>query len=68
MEKFEYKTHTFSLKFSIFNKPDRLGSVLPDELNELGKDGWQLVSDFGVTRDSWTKSITFVFMRKKVNK
>lgn len=57
MEKFEYDYKTVKgLGFAI--------PVVEDQLNELGKEGWRLVSDFQETSAYDSCEMVGLFMRK----
>lgn len=63
MEQFEYYTYQYDTTGWFGGKVD--SEELENDFNELGRDGWELVSsvDTNQTNGS-TKSILFVFKRR----
>lgn len=65
MDKYEYKTLTHDTKGLWGGSVD--ADKFQNELNDLGNDGWELVSSFSTTQSyGSSKSIICIFKRKKI--
>lgn len=65
MDKYEYKTLTHDIKGLWGGSVD--ADKFKNELNDLGNDGWELVSSFSTTQSyGSSKSIICIFKRKKI--
>lgn len=63
MDKFEYKTKSFSIGRTMFSKEiDEM--PLEATLNEYGRAGWELVTKVDSLSDGWTNVIVLIFKRR----
>ncbi|MBD8069482.1 DUF4177 domain-containing protein [Bacillus sp. PS06] len=62
MTQFEYKTITLKPGKGLFNievKPEQIDETL----NQLGEEGWKLVSSYSVSTNGFTSGIYYTFIR-----
>lgn len=62
MQKFEYKTIKMKPKTAVFSQKLE-DEELVEEMNELGKDGWELVTSIDNKFGGTSKSIVLIFKR-----
>ena len=64
MDTFTYHTEEIILKGSSFKKRKIKAEEIAARLNELGKEGWELVSTIDHSIDGWTSQAVLVFKKK----
>lgn len=64
MQQFEYKTFTIPLKNALFSKKQdiNLGNI-EEELNLLGKMGWELTSQFTRQKNGFSQYAVLILKR-----
>lgn len=69
MQQFEYKTFTVPLKKGLFSKKQEMDvEILEDELNLMGKMGWELTSEFARQANGFSQYTVLIFKRPLVKK
>ena len=62
MKKFEYEVLT--IKFGVFDKRKFAEDELNKQLNEMGKDGWELVTSIKAQYGGSTNEVSLIFKRE----
>jgi hypothetical protein len=64
MQQFEYKTHTVPFKIGLFSKKEDLElEDIEDELNLMGKKGWELCSQITRLKNGFSQYAVLIFKR-----
>lgn len=64
MQQFEYKTFHVPLKNTLFSKRQDLDmELIEDELNLLGKIGWELTTQFTRQKNGFSQYAVLIFKR-----
>ena len=64
MQQFEYKTYTIPLKNGLFSKKQDLETeLIEDEMNLMGKKGWELVTHFARQKNGFSQYAVLIFKR-----
>ncbi|MCH2021366.1 MAG: DUF4177 domain-containing protein [Saprospiraceae bacterium] len=64
MQQFEYKTYTIPLKNGLFSKKQDLETeIIEDEMNLMGKKGWELVTHFTRQKNGFSQYAVLIFKR-----
>jgi hypothetical protein len=64
MQQFEYKTFNIPLKNALFSKKQDLDiATIEDELNLMGKMGWELTTQFTRQKNGFSQYAVLVFKR-----
>ena len=64
MRKFEYEVFKIELKTPTFGGKTVKEAELKERLNQLGKDGWELVTKIDSHKDGSTDSVFLLFKRE----
>lgn len=64
MQQFEYKTFNIPLKNALFSKKQNLDiRSIEDELNLMGKMGWELTTQFTRQKNGFSQHAVLIFKR-----
>lgn len=64
MQQFEYKTFNVPLKNALFSKKQNVElESIEDELNLLGKKGWELTTQFTRQKNGFSQYVVLIFKR-----
>lgn len=64
MNQYEYTTYTFSVKQTLFSKKVPLDlEKIEEEINLMGKKGWELCTQFSAQKEGWTQQVVLIFKR-----
>jgi len=64
MQQFEYKTFNIPLKNTLFSKKKDLNiESIEDELNLMGKMGWELTTQFTRQQNGFSQYAVLIFKR-----
>ena len=64
MQQFEYKTFNVPLKNALFSKKQNVEvESIEDELNLLGKKGWELTTQFTRQKNGFSQYVILIFKR-----
>lgn len=64
MTKWEYRTVYFDMHSGFGSQPKLDHTLVDKKLNELGKEGWELVTAFGKDEtEGWTKVVYCILKR-----
>ncbi|MBL4650493.1 MAG: DUF4177 domain-containing protein [Aureispira sp.] len=64
MQQFEYKTFNILLKNALFSKKQDLDiESIEDELNLMGKVGWELTTQFTRQKNGFSQYAVLIFKR-----
>lgn len=64
MQQFEYKTYSIPLKSGLFSKKQAINlESLEDDINLMGKKGWELVTHFAQQKNGFSQYAVLVFKR-----
>ncbi len=67
MQQFEYKTYKIKVNNGLFTKKDKLDlDAVEEEINLLGKKGWELVTQFSRQSNGFSQFAVLIFKRPLV--
>jgi len=64
MQTFEYITLTVETNNAMFSPPNIDAESLNAKLNELGREGWELVSTSQIAKDGWSSYLNLFLKRR----
>jgi|GEM_PF-2079439 len=69
MQQFEYKTYKINLNNGLFSKKEKVNiDSVEEEINVMGRKGWELVSHFARQNNGFSQFAVLIFKRPITSK